>query len=41
MQFLVDTNIWLELLLDQEQAQQVRQLFQGREGTEFTIALRR
>ncbi len=37
MQFLVDTNIWLELLLNQQQAQEVRQLFEEREGSDFAI----
>jgi predicted nucleic acid-binding protein len=37
MQFLVDTNIWLELLLGQQQAQEVRQLFEQHEGSEFAI----
>jgi hypothetical protein len=37
MQFLVDTNIWLELLLNQQRAEEVRQLFEGREGSEFAI----
>ena len=37
MQFLVDTNVWLELLLEQQRAQEVRQLFEAREGSEFAI----
>jgi hypothetical protein len=37
MQFLVDTNIWLELLLNQQRAQEVRQLFEEREGSDFAI----
>ncbi len=37
MQFLVDTNIGLELLLNQQQAQEVRQLFEEREGSDFAI----
>ena len=37
MRFLVDTNIWLELLLNQQRAQEVRQLFEAREGPDFSI----
>jgi hypothetical protein len=37
MQFLVDTNIRLELLLNQQRAQEVRQLFEEREGSDFAI----
>ena len=37
MPFLVDTNIWLELLLSQERAQEVQQLLEEREGKEFAI----
>ncbi len=37
MQFLVDTNIWLELLLNQQRAQEVRELFEEREGSDFAI----
>ncbi len=37
MQFLVDTHIWLELLLNQQPAQEVRQLFEEREGSDFAI----
>jgi hypothetical protein len=35
MRFLVDTNIWLELLLNQERSEEVRQLFERWEGFEF------
>jgi|SRR5208337_213330 len=37
MEFLVDTNIWLELLLNQQRAQEVRELFEQREGSDFAI----
>ena len=37
MQFLVDTNIWLEVLLSQQRAEEVRQLFERCEGSEFAI----
>ncbi len=37
MQFLVDTNIWLELLLNQQRAQEVRRLLEERAGSEFAI----
>lgn len=37
MQFLVDTNIWLELLLNQERAEEVRHLFGEHQGSEFAI----
>src|SRR5262249_764041 len=37
MRFLVDTNIWLELLLTQQRAGEVRQLFERCEGSEFAI----
>ncbi len=37
MQFLVDTNIWLELLLDQQRAQEVRRLLAERDGSDFAI----
>jgi len=37
MQFLVDTNLWLELLLGQQRAQEVRQLLQQRQGSEFAL----
>jgi len=37
MQFLVDTNLWLELLLGQQRAQEVRQLLQQRLGSEFAL----
>jgi predicted nucleic acid-binding protein len=40
--FLVDTNVWLELLLEQEKADEVRELFQNVESrflsiTEFSL----
>jgi predicted nucleic acid-binding protein len=40
--FLVDTNVWLELLLEQEKAEEVRRFFQGVEArflaiTEFSL----
>ncbi len=37
MQFLVDTNVWLELLLNQERAEEVRRLFGKYEGSEFAL----
>lgn len=37
MLFLVDTNIWLELLLSQQRAPEVRRLFEEREGSDFAI----
>lgn len=40
--FLVDTNVWLELLLEQEKAEEVRRFFQNVEArllaiTEFSL----
>ncbi len=35
--FLVDTNVGLELLLNQEKAAEVRRFLEGREATEFAI----
>ncbi len=35
--FLLDTNIWLELLLDQERAGEVRRLLEGQEARQFAI----
>jgi len=35
--FLVDTNVWLELLLEQERAQEVRQFFQDKEAADISI----
>ena len=35
--FLVDTNIWLELILDQKRGQEVRDFFQKIEGGEIAI----
>lgn len=42
LKYLVDTNVWLELLLEQEQAASVRNFFQAVEGnnlalTEFSL----
>ena len=34
---LVDTNIWLELLLEQERADEVRQFLQGIEARHLSI----
>jgi predicted nucleic acid-binding protein len=34
---LVDTNVWLELLLDQQKGREVRQFLEGHEATEFAI----
>ena len=36
--YLVDTNIWLELLLDQEKAQDVRSFFQVTGGDRINIS---
>jgi predicted nucleic acid-binding protein len=35
--FLVDTNVWLELLLEQEKADEVRQFLQGIEARRLSI----
>jgi predicted nucleic acid-binding protein len=35
--FLVDTNIWLELLLEQEKAEEVKNFLQNRESRELAI----
>jgi len=35
--FLVDTNIWLELLLDQEKATDVRRFFEAHESSQLAI----
>jgi hypothetical protein len=35
--FLVDTNVWLELLLDQDKAGEVRQFIQAHEARLFSI----
>ncbi|GAB4503714.1 MAG: type II toxin-antitoxin system VapC family toxin [Anaerolineales bacterium] len=35
--YLVDTNVWLELLLDQAKADEARQFFQGMESTSLAI----
>lgn len=37
LMFLVDTNVWLELLLDQEKAGEVRQFLQAKEARLLTI----
>jgi predicted nucleic acid-binding protein len=37
MRFLVDTNVWLELLLNQQRAQEVRSLLEQREGSDFAL----
>lgn len=42
LMFLVDTNVWLELLLEQEKAEEVRRFFQNVEArllaiTEFSL----
>ncbi|MGD0012655.1 MAG: PIN domain-containing protein [Terriglobia bacterium] len=37
MEFLVETNLGLELLLNQQRAQEVRELFEEREGSDFAI----
>jgi hypothetical protein len=38
MKYLVDTNIWLELLLDQKQAENVRAFFNAVEPGEISIS---
>ena len=38
--FLVDTNIWPELLLEQEKADEVRKLFQNMETSTFQMEAR-
>lgn len=35
--FLLDTNIWLELLLEQERAREVRELLAAREARQFAL----
>ncbi len=35
--FLLDTNIWLELLLNQERADEVRKLLEAREAPDLAI----
>ncbi|MFZ5910107.1 MAG: PIN domain-containing protein [Chloroflexota bacterium] len=35
--YLVDTNVWLELLLEQAKADEARQFFQGMESTSLAI----
>jgi len=35
--FLLDTNIWLELLLNQERAGEVRRLLESQEARQFAI----
>lgn len=35
--FLLDTNIWLELLLKQEKADEVRRLMEADEGPQFSL----
>ena len=35
--FLVDTNVWLELLLEQEKANEVRKFFQETKASEISI----
>jgi len=35
--FLMDTNIWLELLLDQDKAEEVRRLLEAEEARQFAL----
>jgi|GEM_PF-4923056 len=35
--YLIDTNIWLELLLDQEKAEEVHRFFQQVEGRRLAM----
>lgn len=35
--YLVDTNVWLELLLEQAKADEARQFFQGVEAASLAI----
>jgi len=37
MPFLVDTNLWLELLLNQQRAQEVRWLLEQYDGSDFAL----
>ena len=37
MQYLVDTNLWLELLLNQQRAQEVPLLLEQRQGSDFAL----
>ncbi|MBM4042087.1 MAG: PIN domain-containing protein [Planctomycetes bacterium] len=36
--YLVDTNVWLEVLLEQERADEARQFLLGVDASEFTIS---
>ncbi len=36
--FLIDTNIWLEVLLDQDKSAQVKRFFQGIEADQLAIS---
>jgi predicted nucleic acid-binding protein len=35
--YLIDTNVWLELLLEQDQAEEVRQFFQSIEASQISL----
>ncbi len=35
LMFLLDTNVWLELPLDQEKAREVRHLWEAEDGRQF------
>jgi len=35
--FLLDTNIWLELLLDQDKAEEVRRLLEAKEARHLAL----
>jgi uncharacterized protein len=37
MRYLVDTNLWLELLLNQQRAQEVRLFLEQRDGSEIAL----
>lgn len=37
LMFLLDTNVWLELLLDQEKAGEVRRLLEAEEARQFAL----
>ncbi len=37
MRFLVDTNLWLEVLLNKQRAQEVRLFFEQRDGSDLVL----
>ena len=38
LMFLVDSNVWLELLLEQQKADEVRQFLEGVDAAELAIS---